>query len=163
MQVSNQYWAGFFDGEGSVCLERYHSKIHDEKFIVGVKVCVTQKETFVLYLLAKNFGGKVLLNKQKVHKWYCGKAEQAIAFLTAVKPYVIVKATEVHIALELLDAIVKPRGTLFPLDEKGIKRLKGKAPIAVDEIKRRQLLEAAFFKDRYDDKFHQTLPEQETL
>ena len=62
MTVSNEYWAGFFDGEGSVLPEKYYSETHKEKFIVGVKVVVTQKEPMVLCLLEKQFGGKVFVS-----------------------------------------------------------------------------------------------------
>lgn len=152
MQVSNQYWAGLFDGEGCVIPEKYFSKTHSEKFIVGVKVALVQKERMVLYLLQKKFGGFIHIRKNGIGQWGCGKAIEVIAFLEAIKPYAIIKAVEIVIALELLDAIVKPRTTSFQKDRQGRKWIRGKPPISLEEIKRRQLLESKFVADRADSK-----------
>src|SRR5262245_29023510 len=98
MQISDQYWAGFFDGEGCITPTRYMSKIHNEKFVVAMKVVVVQKETMVLYLLQKRFGGYVRVSpvvtatgfKTSRGQWELGRAEDVVTFLESIKPYVIV-------------------------------------------------------------------------
>lgn len=158
MQISDAYWAGFFDGEGHIGPTRYFSKIHQEKFIIAIRVVVVQKEPMVLYLMQKHFGGKVRIRKNGIGEWSLSTAKDVTKFLLAIRPFLLIKAVELNIALELLEAIVKPRGTLFPKDEHGIKRLHGKAPISLDDIKIRQLLERRFFNDRYNPKSEKPIP-----
>jgi hypothetical protein len=160
MEVSNQYWAGLFDGEGCVTPNKYVSRIHNQKFIVAIRVSVTQKEPMVCYLLQKVFGGAIRTQKQttmggfKTHitRWECGKAEEVMNFLNAIKPYVIIKAVEIAVALELLDSIVKTRKNYDFKKVDGRSFLSGKMPIELDEIKRRQILEMKFYEDRKDSK-----------
>lgn len=157
MSVSNEYWAGFFDGEGSVQPERYRSKIHNEKFIVGIKVIVTQKEPMVLCLMEKQFGGRVFVRSVKtpngvrtsIGRWQCGKAPEVLNFLKAIQPFVLIKSIEIGIAIELIEAIMKPRDTEFSTDTQGRKWIQRKSPIDLVEIKRRQMLEQKFYSDRY--------------
>lgn len=152
MKVSDAYWAGFFDGEGCVIPEKFFSKTHQKKFIVGVKVCVTQKEPFVLLLLQKQFGGFVLKNRDGIHKWYLGKAKPVAEFLRLLKPHLVIKAVEANIALQLLEGISKKRDTEFIVDELGRKMIKRKSPINLEEINRRIVLEQKFKADRLDPK-----------
>jgi hypothetical protein len=150
MQVSDQYWAGFFDGEGCVSPAKYFSKIHNEKFIVGMRAVVVQKEPRVLYLLQKQYGGQVTIRKNGIGQWQCGKALEVLAFFKAIGPHLIIKSTEVMIALELLEFIMKPRGTNFEIDEQGRKWLTGKESITMEDIKNRQRLERIFTLERAD-------------
>jgi hypothetical protein len=160
MEISNQYWAGFFDGEGNIQPQRYVSKVHGEKFIVAFKVVVSQKEPIILYMFQKKFGGYVRVTpvvtpsgfKTTRGVWECGRAEDVITFLQAIKPYVIVKSVEVTIALDILDGIIKSRENYNFKKIEGRSYLSGKMPIDLPEIKRRQILERQFFKDRQDSK-----------
>jgi hypothetical protein len=156
METSNAYWAGFFDGEGCINPEKYVSKEYNEKFIIGVKVCVTQKEPLVAALMQQRFGGHVRTHsittvsgkKSSITRWELNKAEEVMKFLEAMRPYLIIKGIEADIALELLSRVIKPRETQFRKDSKGRKFMKRKAPLDLQEIKARQLLEMAFYKER---------------
>ena len=156
MEVSNQYWAGFFDGEGCIQPQKYVSKIHGEKFIVAFRVIVVQKEPMVLYLLQKQFGGYVRVSpivtangfKTVRGVWELGRAEDVISFLSAIKPYVIVKAVELAIALDILGGIIQSRGNYDHHMKDGKSYLSGKKAIDLPEIKRRQELEKQFYRDR---------------
>jgi hypothetical protein len=161
IQTSPAYWAGLFDGEGCVSLQRYLSKTHNQKFIIAVKAVVTQKEPMILYLLQRDFGGAVRSQKQvtmsgkqtEVGRWEIGKAEEVSFFFKAIEPYVIIKKKEIVVALELLERIVVSRGNYnLHTTGDGRKYLSGKVPISLEEIKKRQLLEMKFWKDRQDPK-----------
>src|SRR6267142_2484341 len=86
MQVTDSDWAGFFDGEGCVQPMKYFSKIHNEKFIVGMRAVVVQKEPEVLYLLQKQFGGAVQIRRNGIGQWQCGNAEQVTVFFKSIWP-----------------------------------------------------------------------------
>jgi hypothetical protein len=156
MQVSNQYWAGFFDGQGCIQPNHYVSKIHGEKFIVAFRVSVVQKEPMILYLLQKQFGGYVRVApivtatgfKTQRGVWEMGRAEDVISFLSAIKPYVIIKAVELSIALDILEGVIQSRANYDHHMKDGKSFLSGKKPIELSEIKRRQELEKQFYKDR---------------
>ena len=156
MNVSDQYWAGFFDGEGCVSPQKYVSKIHNEKFIVAIKVAVSQKETMILYLMQKRYGGYVHVRPvvtvngthTTVGHWELTRAEGVIAFLESIKPYAIVKAVEIAIALDILTGVVKSRENYSHHMKDGKSYLSGKKPIELSEIKRRQELEKKFYEDR---------------
>lgn len=152
MQLSNEYCAGFFDGEGCVQPMKYLSKTHNEKFIVGMRAVVVQKEPKVLYLLQNQFGGAVSVRKNGIGCWQCGDADQALAFFKAIQPYLIVKFNEVGFAIELLSHIMQSRGTNFVKDSQGRKMLKGKLPIDMEEIRYRQRIEMLLKFEKADPK-----------
>ncbi len=54
---SNEYWAGFFDGEGAVSITNG----------LRVSVALAQKNSFVLELAKRQFGGEVYRKDKK--KW----------------------------------------------------------------------------------------------
>ncbi len=148
------YWGGLFDGEG--CIQPYHyvSKVHGEKFIVAFRASVVQKEALILYMLQKQFGGYVRVTPVIRHTgfktqrgvWECSRAEDVIAFLSAIKSYVVIKEVEVMIALEILESVLKTRDQYVRTEDKG--GFNGKTPISLEEIKRRQVLERKFYEDR---------------
>jgi hypothetical protein len=88
---SAEYWAGFFDGEGSVVITRTGQ----------VRLMIAQKKHEILYLLIPEFGGSITYNKlTKVHQWGICNTDAIRKFVTHVRPYLSVKAEDVDIAVE---------------------------------------------------------------
>lgn len=134
MEIDNRYWAGLFDGEGH---------IYFAKDLVHIKVSLTQKETAVLFLLKNRFGGYIhKYGKQTCHKWEVGGRKDMVAFLEAVKPYVIIKAVEVGAALEALSGFRQSRFYNSGLN----------AALPVEEMDRRRVLREKLMSDRADPK-----------
>ncbi|OHB71637.1 MAG: hypothetical protein A2W23_05045 [Planctomycetes bacterium RBG_16_43_13] len=96
---SNEYWAGFFDGEGSV-------SIHNG---LRMNVAIAQKKTFVLELAKKQFGGSIYSKNSKITNpcshWKITKKSLIVNFLEAIYPYSIVKKTEIEIGLRAVKLI----------------------------------------------------------
>lgn len=132
MTIDNRYWAGLFDGEGSIYIS---------KNVRHIQVVVTQKELPILHMLQKHFGGGITkYGKQTCHKWRVASVVGAEAFLKAVAPHAIIKAVEIQVALELLG---------------GCGRGKGYQPRMTEaEESRRKGLREALMADRADDKQH---------
>jgi hypothetical protein len=101
-QISNEYWAGFFDGEGCVCISNLKRYKH-----VSLFVAITQKNPNVLYLLKSVFGGNVYSRKGRVvcHSWAATNVVVAKKFLEAIQPYCIAKAHDVKIGLQFLENV----------------------------------------------------------
>ena len=95
--IRNDYWAGLFDGEGSIYIA---------KDLIHMQVSITQKETDILYLLKKEFGGGVTkYGKQTCHKWRVTSVDTMKKFLLSIEPYSIIKRGEIIIALEFLNGM----------------------------------------------------------
>lgn len=91
---SNEYWAGFFDGEGSVSITNG----------LRVSVALAQKNSFILELAKKQFGGEVYRKDKKItnvcHQWRINKKSHVVNFLEAIYPYSIVKKIDIEIGLK---------------------------------------------------------------
>ncbi len=111
---STEYWAGFFDGEGSVYINP----------IGGVQISVAQKNPEVLYLLKKDFDFGHIRDKGKRvssgFNWTVGLKKDAEIFLNAIYPFSIVKKKEIEIGLKALSLIRKENifDGCHPLSEK---------------------------------------------
>ena len=149
MNVSNQYWAGLFDGEGNVYIF---------KNLKRIQAIVTQKETPILYLLREKFGGHVY-RSTRAHFWRCGSLKETQNFLEAIKPYSIIKAVEIQIALEIMSGM-KKRVNIYKKELIGVNGnrsgLAGVVPVSKEELQRRQDLRDAFYVDRRDPKISST-------
>ena len=115
--ISNQYWAGFFDGEGSVSISN----------VLRPSATLTQKRRHVLDLAFAKFGGMVYGKGNKKHEGYqltFKNADEVEGFLNAIYPFLIVKKEEVEIILELLTFIKRKNTGCHPLsNEESEKRL----------------------------------------
>jgi len=142
MDISNQYWAGFFDGEGN---------IYFAKDLVHMKVGISQKETETLYLLKMRFGGYLSRTggKYPCARWEVGGKKEIVSFLEAVCPYLIVKRVEAEIALEALKGWRESRNYKSGLN----------GPLPQEEIDRRRNLKKKFDEDRNDPKINPTSTE----
>ncbi len=96
--------AGFFDGEGSICLMRrvLRGRVTDvfTLAIVVVNTCLSAlarlKETFALGAIHSR---KAHEGRQQVYEWHLS-AQSAERLLLSIKPYVVVKRRQVDLALE---------------------------------------------------------------
>lgn len=104
------YFAGFFDGEGSICV---HLHQRNAKALV-VNVSANQVDPRPLILLKEKYGGSLFLTKNaspsgkvgEIWKWQLVSA-QAEPFLQDIYPWVIVKKHQVEIALQVREAMKK--------------------------------------------------------
>ncbi len=127
--LSNEYIAGFFDGEGYVTIRRANryrlGRKQNTPSYRGV-VGFVNTDARVLVEIQKQFGGKIYAKsrKSKVHKpaWellYL-KYEEIKCLVSAIRPFVVLKAERLDIISALIDlgkmkkrAI--PRGKRWPL------------------------------------------------
>lgn len=90
-QVTKEYLAGFFDGEGC---------IHAHRNLKSISVYLTQANPFILQMVADIYGGKPKQNKTtKAYAWEC-PANSREKFLTDILPFVIVKRSQILLAIE---------------------------------------------------------------
>lgn len=114
-KISNEYWAGLFDGEGSVSISN----------ILRPSAHVSQKRTEVLFLLKSVFGGEVYSKGKglRCSNWGVCKCEDVERFLNSIYPYLIIKEKEVKIILNLLPLIKRENKGCHPLtqEEKSVR------------------------------------------
>jgi hypothetical protein len=106
--------AGFFDGEGSVIVELSKEKACRHGFRTSLHANVTQTSLPCLQLLLERFGGAIRTHNTKTpngRRWsvsyvWVSRNKEAADFLTAIRPYSVVKQTQIDAALKypLLDA-----------------------------------------------------------
>lgn len=108
MMLTDEYIAGFFDGEGHVAISAS----------LQVQVCITQKKKEVLQLIMNKYGGHLYQAKRNP-VWtlkICGKEKISI-FLKAISPHLVVKKREAEIALLATERIRTDNNGCIPLDE----------------------------------------------
>ena len=105
------YYAGLFDGEGCVYIKpglKQVGRIHS----LVVSVSITMTDTVALCALERDFGGKLrrsvcrdLARHKKIpYRWQLS-SRMAETFLRAIRPFVMVKAAQVDVALQFRDRI----------------------------------------------------------
>lgn len=103
--MTTEYAAGFFDGEGSINIVRSknssNGRVHH-----ALAVSVSQVRREPLDMLVEKYGGTVTTtrcqpdkNWRPAHRWNI-RSQQAENFLRDIRPHLIVKAAEADIALE---------------------------------------------------------------
>ena len=112
--------AGFFDGEGSVIVELSKSPASRSGMRTSLHATVTQTSTPCLDIFVELFGGNVKTfqhtcpnsSRWAVQYTWVVRNEKALAFLRAIQPYCVVKASQVDAALAypLFDAAGKKYG-----------------------------------------------------
>ena len=95
--LSNEYIAGFFDGEGCIVLTKNGQ----------CKVIVVQKTIEILRLIQVQFGGSIYKRKAtKIGGESCAlqfsKKETMLRFLEAIRPHCVVKRDKVEIAIPFI-------------------------------------------------------------
>jgi len=107
------YYAGFFDGEGCILINRRNGY-----YRMDIRISNTNKNILLDY--AKLFGGGVYKYKRRINthkdKWqWCLSTKPSIVFLRAVYPYLRLKKAEALLALEFQQRI---KGSNKPLTVK---------------------------------------------
>lgn len=111
--------AGFFDGEGCVCI--YRSKEAPSQLRPNgrgrhvLNLTLTQNNKEILDWVASVFGGRVRSYRENIcYRWYlCGRDKQR-AFLYAVLPYLKLKKRQAELALEYLDTVLDAKQGYSP-------------------------------------------------
>jgi len=97
---SNEYMAGFFDGEGSVIMTKNYQ----------IYIVITQSNLELLKGFQEGWGGRIYARSSKLSKKPCfvlrfSSKPESMKFLRAVENLVIVKREKVKLALEMLDLL----------------------------------------------------------
>jgi hypothetical protein len=116
--ASNEYWAGFFDGEGSIGL--YEKAKYPGVFDFGCSV--TQKVARPLLALAGQFGGSVNTHSRGISAWKI-TGNQSEDFIKAVLPHLDVKARQARLYLFGRRLAVKFRYNKTPLINQALRVL----------------------------------------
>lgn len=99
--------AGFFDGEGCVLVEKSKELKCKHGFRTSLHASVTQTSKPCLELFLTRFGGSLITSESRTpagrrwavqYRWVV-RNEEALAFLAAIAPYVVVKKSQVQAAL----------------------------------------------------------------
>ena len=134
MEISNEYAAGFFDGEGSVYAATRRAS-------PCLMVCCSQVELSVLEMHKEQWGGSIHARKkherwQLQHQWVLAP-KNAIKFLNDIQPFVIVKKDVVAAGLMLGHYMSIPRNERFTYEVKFNGKRKYTSPTLKPEIKER--------------------------
>jgi len=106
--VELAWMAGFFDGEGTVIVERSKSPACTHGYQTSLHVAVTQTSTPCLEIFKSHFGGSIITSRSTTpngrrwavqHRWVV-RNEAALAFLRTIAPYVVVKRDQVAAAAQ---------------------------------------------------------------
>ena len=104
-QADLAWAAGFFDGEGSVCITKHTTTMSGRQYTqLALAVSVVNTHEASIRLLQVWFGGQVYrrtmnhLGKRLIWCWKI-QSQQALRFLEAIKPYLKVKATHAIYAI----------------------------------------------------------------
>lgn len=114
MELSLQYAAGFFDGEG--CVSLFYTRIRawrsdPTKVVRGIKltVLIANSDLKILEQFRAAFGGHInISNKVRsikhkpVHAWRLTSSRVQEKFLRSIQPYSFVKKYQIDIGLEYL-------------------------------------------------------------
>jgi hypothetical protein len=140
------YTAGFWDGEGwlVIGLERKEGRTDVHRISVYITQRAQHRE--VLDRIQAEFGGKVTVRDTKIRAsenwaeqadWHIHKRDQIERFCLAVRPYSIVKAPQIEIALEFVQGFSKS-----PVLRDGLGRVHGMS-VSLEEVERRERLRLA--------------------
>lgn len=146
MQLEAAYFAGFFDGEGSVYAASRggRGRSANRRPSPTIAVCITNTNLEVLEWHRKLFGGSISAKRRKArwrqqYQWMLW-ARDAGRFLALIRPFLIVKADVVDAALEYIALQALPaaqrRDYSNIVERNGRKRC---APVIRPEFQERQL------------------------
>jgi hypothetical protein len=94
--MTNEYIAGFFDGEGSITLTKNGQ----------AKIAIVQKDDAVLRLIQAKFGGRVVKRLPSkiggvAYALILSKKEVMLNFLRSIQPYCLIK--KVDLAIQFIE------------------------------------------------------------
>ena len=110
--ISDEYAAGFFDGEGSVYVNK-RGQAHGGS--PSLKVCVSNTHHGILLMHKDRWGGSICERKitKPNHRpqWqWTLSTRQTRPFLDAIQRHVVIKQEVVDLALAYLDLMARPSG-----------------------------------------------------
>ena len=99
-ETTKAYFAGLFDGEGSLFIHRSNANPHQRT----LRVKVTNQSFDVLESIKTIFGGSVsqTTDQNRCKHWVI-MGEPARHFLLAIRPYSRIKAEQIDVALEFFE------------------------------------------------------------
>lgn len=103
IETDRAYYAGFFDGEGSVGLFKSSAK---DRIYINVRVRLVNTQFEVLEEIHRAYGGSLskeplwLHTRQKPIKQWQANGSAAVSFLTDIRPYIRLKGPQIDLALE---------------------------------------------------------------
>ena len=100
------YLAGFIDGEGTLTVTRNSRKDRPGYFRLNIRLAVYNTNIELLAVLRDGFGGTIMIANMKDQRWkpqgqLVWSEEQIVPILTAVRPFLILKAEQADILLAL--------------------------------------------------------------
>ena len=110
-KTTKAYFAGFFDGDGSVtiCKRKGRKANHSSTHYMLVQITNYVREP--LKLACETFGGSfhpVKTDKSKAWKW-CLTGKKAEIFLENIYPYLMVRKSAVKLALEFQKTCIRKK------------------------------------------------------
>ena len=101
MEIS--YVAGFFDGEGCICISKHTSTvIRREGYHLVASISQRKKETLIE--IQKIFGGRIYGNGDgRSFRWEVVRKNEAQTFLTTILPHLQLKRSQAKVGLLFLD------------------------------------------------------------
>ncbi len=93
------YLAGFFDGEGCICITHYIRPVTGTS-IFQLKATVSNLNFDVLKLIKDNFGGGLTKKGKDGCYRYYSSSKTAANFIARILPYLIIKKEQAELALE---------------------------------------------------------------
>lgn len=107
--LSNEYVAGFFDGEGCVNIT-VRGKIRQ----VALRVTIVNTDAAILQELFETFGGTLTRPRSSNSRWKLFRAiewrgKYAISFLEKIQPFVTVKRPQIELAFEFWKFMQLPK------------------------------------------------------
>ena len=102
--ITPQWLAGFFDGEG--CISSSIAIRKGGRSYINFYVCITQKNTEILYAIASIYpDAQTKINAKTPSLVFNGtKSKQ---FLLSIYPYSIIKKEQIKLAIEFIDLITQ--------------------------------------------------------
>lgn len=104
--VELAYWAGLFDGEGSIRINRYQNKDSHHKsptYTVQLQLSLTDKQTVddfeMLFKGTRTIRRDIRVNNSDQYCW-AAKGDIAVATLKALRPFLRLKREKADLALE---------------------------------------------------------------
>ena len=100
--------AGFFEGEGSITIQKRRRRGYSSRFAYILRVGVGQRDTKPLELLKAYWGGTYhQLGHRPSWEWFIS-SNQASRFLKDISPYLQFRGGLVELAFEFFNSIGKP-------------------------------------------------------
>src|SRR5512143_1215393 len=102
------YAAGIIDGEGSLSMGKTHG-------YVSMELCVAVTDRGLLEWFVARFGGsstswhKANSTNRRVYYWSIRQARALHPFLTAIRPYLVIKGPQADVMLAFCDLVLRTR------------------------------------------------------